>query len=274
MLIFQHYCKLYCERILTAYLHASDNKYYLGKEAPLLLERNKLAMALIEEFHSLEGDVPYFDKLILHINHVLTQANKLVADYNNRHNATFTLDLFQSFFIEKLRFFIKNVVEDLYFQNPEYIQKLTHEDFSPFEHENPLWLLEAIKLLHNYILEKEFNLLVSNASRDIFDQKKQMVIKYLEKFTACYLKHEDESNEEYQNEIGKLLVSMQADETKLQQRNSHTEQSMIGFFTQKMYEASGKLCGKSTLAHLIEKLTRDFYQHLQAPQPKIQSMAS
>lgn len=259
--IFREIAIRYCEKIYDAYKLQADEKTYKGKEAELLIERNEFARCLIKTLKSKELNDDYneyFQQLLNEITSALEHVNTTVIDYNSKYGTAFTSDLYETFFTSSLKNFI-NSLNDLYQKSPEIIKSI--QDNSSFNKNRSIpWIYQFSFVLYEYILEKEFELATNKNSRDIFDTKIQLILKYVQNAASLYSRFENnENNSEYKELMKMLLQRMQTDENDIQQRKSQQSNtsSVYSYFSQTFYKASETLMGKSQLGEKIDFLIKE-----------------
>lgn len=125
---------------------------------------------------------------------------------------------------------------------------------------NVPWVYQFSFVFYDYILDKEYEFITAKASRDIFDAKKQLVLKYIQKAADLYPRYEKGEFSDCHEMVNILLLSMRSEENNLQKRRNQdsSTNSMYSYFTQTLYNASGKLMGKGQLGQKIDLLIEEF----------------
>ena len=258
MWIFKDITDRYSKKILEVYQSQADDKTYKGKEAELLIIRNKFALGLIESIkkikvESREDYGNYFEQVLAVIETSLNQVKDSVTEYNIQHKTTFNCDLYESFFTVSLNNFI-NRLEKLFQKSPAVITQIMDESqFS--NNRNVPWVYQFSFMLYDYILESEFALSTNKANRDIFDLKVDLILKYVQSVASI-----NESNSEYTNIVNQLLKSMKTAESEIQQNRSSEPEpsSYFGLFTQSIRQISKLIIEPSKLSVLIDGLIEEF----------------
>lgn len=260
--IFREIAIRYCEKIYDAYKLQADEKTYKGKEAELLIERNEFARCLIKTLKAKEFNDDYneyFQQLLSEITSALEHVNTTVIDYNSKYGTAFTSDLYETFFTSSLKNFI-NALSELYQKSPEIIKSI--QDSSSFNKNRSIpWIYQFSFVLYEYILEKEFELATNKNSRDIFDTKIQLILKYVQNAASLYSRFENNENDSEYKELMKILLQrMQTDENDIQRRKSQQSNtsSVYSYFSQTFYKASETIMGKSQLGETIDFLIKEF----------------
>lgn len=261
--IFKEIAIRYCEKIYDAYQQQADEKTYTGKEAELLIERNEYARCLIETLKTkeiMDDDYgSYFQQLLNEINTALEQVTTTVSEHNSKHGTAFTTDLYETFFTSSLKSFI-NALNNLYQQSPEIIKSIKDPSLFSNNRSQP-WVYQSSFVLYEYILEKEFELATNKSSRDIFDTKIQLILKFIQNAGSLYTRYNnDESGVEYKELMKMLLLNMRTEENDIQRRKSqqNNSSSMYSYFSQTFYRASETIMGKSQLGEKIDLLLKEF----------------
>lgn len=260
--IFKDITHRYCQKILDAYQVQADEKTYKGKEADLLIQRNEFAKCLIKKIKEidLEDDdySTYFEQILKEIESISKEVVTAVKEYNKENSTTFTTDLYESFFTSSLINFI-NALKELVQNSPSLITDIKDASFFGNNRHVP-WINQFSFILYEYILEKEFDLATSKVERDIFDTKKQLILKYVQNAGNLYSQFKkDESNTEYQELMKVLLTSMSSEEKSIQRRKSDENNTgYMSYFSQTFYKASEKIIGKNQLGQKIEFLIKEF----------------
>ncbi|AOW59156.1 Dot/Icm T4SS effector Lem24 [Legionella pneumophila] len=267
MWIFKDITDRYYKKILDSYQLQADEKTYKGKEAELLIQRNELARCLIKtislmEVKTQEDYANYFKRVSDEINSALQAAKNAVKEYNEEHNTDFTTDLYESFFTYSLSNFIE-VVSDLFQKSPSIITNIMDESLFCNNRSVP-WVYQLSFVFYDYILDKEFEFITTKSSRDIFDAKKQLVLKYIQKAADLYPRYEKEDFSDCHEMVNILLLSMRSEENNLQKRRNQDSSTsyMYSYFTQTLYNASGKLMGKGQLGQKIDLLIEEFNERV------------
>lgn len=263
MWIFKVITDRYCKKILDTYQSQADEKTYKGKEAELLIQRNEFARCLVKTIASIdvkskENCSNYFKQVSDEINSVLKQVKIAVKEYNEEFKTEFTTDLYESFFTPSLASFI-NVIFELFQKCPSIITHLMDESLFSNSRDVP-WVYQLSFVLYEYILDKELEFSINKSNRDIFDTKKQLVLKYVQKASDLYLHYEKEDFFTYYNLVNDLLLSMSSEEDDIQKRRNQDSSSnnMYSYFTKSFYSASEKLMGKGQLGQKIDFLIEEF----------------
>ncbi len=262
MWIFKVITDRYCKKILDAYQLLADEKTYKGKEAGLLIMRNDSARSLVEIIKKIDVRTndydDYFKQVLQEIDLALKHVTDHVRGHNRLFNTEFTTDLYEIFFTTNLIAFM-NELNNLFQKSPSLITSI--QDESSFNNNrNVLWVYQFSYVLFEYILEKEFDLIINKSSRDIFDTKKQLVLKYIQSAADLYLRFEKENDAEYKELMNILLQGLRSQEHDIQQRRSQESNSsnMYSYFTQTLYKASEKIMGKGQLGQQIDFLITEF----------------
>lgn len=264
--IFKEITEHYCQKILDTYLEETGKKLYPGHEAELVVQRNDFAKCFIKEIKEIEikGDdyLHYFDQIIKDANAALKKVKEAVAEHNRELKKEFTTDLYESFFTVSLINFI-NAVRELYKRS----EALTTEIKDPSEfcdkREIP-WINQFSYVLYQYILNKEFDIATKKVERDIFNAKKEMILKYIHNAFSLYQRFEKkEDNEEYQKLMKLLLSSMVSEEKGIQRRKSDENSSgYMSYLSHSFYKASEKIIGKNLLGQKIDFLVTEFNERV------------
>ncbi|MBI2785622.1 MAG: hypothetical protein HYX60_04660, partial [Legionella longbeachae] len=95
---------------------------------------------------------------------------------------------------------------------------------------------------------------------DIFDTKKQLVLKYMKQAVELYSKCDNEDDVQYKEQMSTLLQSMRSQEHDVQQRRTqeNNTNSMYSYFSKTFYKASEKLMGKGQLGQIVDFLIKEF----------------
>ncbi|VEH31574.1 hypothetical protein [Legionella sainthelensi] len=153
-----------------------------------------------------------------------------------------------------------NALSELYQKSPEIIKSI--QDNSSFNKNRSIpWIYQFSFVLYEYILEKEFELATNKNSRDIFDTKIQLILKYVQNAASLYSRFENnEHDSEYKELMKMLLQRMQTDENDIQRRKSQQSNtsSVYSYFSQTFYKASETIMGKSQLGETIDFLIKEF----------------
>ncbi|AWN73222.1 hypothetical protein LEAN103870_08035 [Legionella anisa] len=260
--IFKDITLRYCQKILDTYQLQADEKTYKGKEAELLIQRNECARCLIKKIKEInvDGDdyTAYFETILKEIESVLKEVVAAVKEFNKEHSTTFTTDLYETFFTSSLINFI-NALNDLVQNSPDLITGI--KDTSLFSNNRTVpWVNQFSFILYEYILEKELDYATNKGERDIFDVKKQLILKYVQNAGNLHARFkEDETDTEYQALMRVLLTSMSSEEKSIQRRKSNENNTgYMSYLSQTFYKASEKVLGKNQLGQKIELLTKEF----------------
>lgn len=266
----------YCEKILNSYQSQADEKTYIGKEAELLIQRNDCARCLIIAITKIEVKSKdyskYFQDILHEINLAFTIVSKSVIEYNSEKKTAFTPDLYEGLFTASLTNFI-NAISDLVQKTPAIITDITDQALFS-NNRNAPWFYQFSFVLYEYILEREFDIAVSKI-RDIFDTKKQLILKYIQNAAALYSRFEEnENNSEYKDLMKALLQKMYAEEQNIQCRKPEDDSSNNTYsayftktFAQTFYKASERIVGKSQLGQKIESLIKEFNERTATTAP-------
>ncbi|WP_131795426.1 hypothetical protein [Fluoribacter gormanii] len=256
--IFKDMTDRYCQKILETYQTQADEKTYKGKEAELLVQRNDFAKCLITKIKEIDVNdndyLDYFERILKEINLNLKEVKAAVKEYNKECKTEFTTDLYESFFNSSLINFI-NALRNLFESSPSLITDI--KDKSLFSNERGVpWVCQFSFVLYEYILEREFDIAVTKADRDIFDAKKQLIFKYIQSVgDLCSRVKEDDVS--YQELMKALLKSMRSEEQKIQRRQSEGNTTSYNFMAY-LYKASEQIVGKNQLGQKIELLMSEF----------------
>ena len=253
----------YCEKILANYRTQADEKTYTGKEAELLVQRNDFARCVIKGIKGLEitehDYSKYFKKILEDINSTLNEVKKTVEEYNSEHKTAFTSDLYETLFTTGLISFI-NAVSDLFQNSPTIITSIENELLFNNNRTVP-WIYQFSFILYEYILEREFEIAINKTTRDIFDTKKQLILKYIKNAASLYSRFDDRNNAEYIELMKGLLQQMRSEEQGVQQRKteiSNASSTVFSYFAPSLYKASERIIGKSQLGQKIDFLIFEF----------------
>ncbi|KTD04467.1 hypothetical protein OQJ19_08735 [Fluoribacter gormanii] len=257
--IFKDMTDRYCQKILETYQTQADEKTYKGKEAELLVQRNDFAKCLITKIKEIDVNdndyLDYFERILKEINLNLKEVKAAVKEYNKECKTEFTTDLYESLFNSSLINFI-NALRNLFESSPSLITDI--KDKSLFSNErNVPWICQFSFILYEYILEREFDIAVNKADRDIFDAKKQLIFKYIQSVgDLCSRFNKKEDDVSYQELMKALLKNMRSEEQKIQRRQEEnpTSYNVMSYF----YKASEKIVGKNQLGQKIELLVNEF----------------
>jgi hypothetical protein len=266
MSIFKTITENYCKKILENYQKKVDEMTLKGKEAKLLIQRNDFAGHLIEAIRKIEvkdSDYSsYFKQISKETSKSLKDVSAVVIEFNRAHKTAFTTDLFESYFISSLTNYI-NALENLAKNTPDVIIELQDESLFRNSREVP-WFYQFSFVLYEYILQREFEIATNEAQRDIFDTKKQMILKFIQNAASLYSRFDDENNEQYKDLMKILLQNMRAEEHKIQQRASeeHNSSSVYSFFSATLYSTTEKLIGKNQLKQKIDTLVTEFDERI------------
>lgn len=278
MWIFKKIIDSYCSKILDAYQSQADEKMYTGKEAELLISRNDYARWLVESIKNIkitpeQEGINYFKLVLEEINTSLKNVSEAVIEHNNQNNTAFTTDLYQTFFTPSLITFI-NVLQNLFQASPPIIANLKDESLF-CNNRNIPWIYQFSFVIYDYILEKEFDLMLTRSDRDIFNAKKLLGIKYVQSVADLHSLYEGKNDNEYRNLMNILLKGFCSEEQDLQQRKTadNTAPNMYSYFTQSFYKASEQIMGKGQLGQLIEYLIKEFNERSQVNQSIISNIS-
>ena len=79
-----------------------------------------------------------------------------------------------------------NALCDLYQKSPSIISQTDESLFN--NNRNIPWVYQFSFVLYEYILEKELDIVINKIDRDIFDTKKQLILKYIRKGSISLFK--------------------------------------------------------------------------------------
>ncbi|QMT61567.1 hypothetical protein [Legionella sp. PC997] len=257
--IFKDMTDRYCQKILETYQTQADEKTYKGKEAELLVQRNDFAKCLVKKIKEIEVKdndyLAYFDLILKEIHLHRKEVKAAVKEYNKENKTEFTLDLYESLFHIGLVNFI-NALRNLFENSPTLITDIKEKDKLLFSNTRGVpWALQFSAVLYEYILEREFDMAINKADRDIFDAKKQMILRYIKNVEdLCSRVKEDDTS--YSELMKALLKNMQMEEQKIQRRqeDNGSGYSVMSYF----YKASEKIVGKNQLGQKIALLVSEF----------------
>lgn len=262
MWIFKYLTECYCKKILDVYLSRANDQTYKGIEFPLFDIRNKSALNLIETISQIqvngEADfAQYFKRVTELISTSLSEVSKAVNQFNLEHKTNFTTDLFEHFFSSSLTRFISSLNE-IVKQSPIFINDIDEALY--LDDRDTPWICHFSFVLYQYILEKEFALIVQKSDRDIFDKKKLLVLQCITQAADIYTNLTNEDDDKYKEQMNTLLQSMRTKEHDLQQRRTSEPAPFhsLSYWTQTLHKAHEKIRGKGTLGKLIEQLIEEF----------------
>lgn len=268
MCIFKNITYRYCEKIFKEFIARTNKNRYFGEEAELVITRREYARHLIEKIQTIEvnesGYAEYFRHIANEIKLSTEGITNEVQEFNRTNNTDYTTDLFGSFLIPTLNKFM-DVLHVFFQHTPVTINQHKHAISFNNNREVP-WIFQFCYVLYEYILDKELDILFNQSTRDIFDTKKNLIIKNIQSAVDLYSCYKNESHEKYIELMMILLKGMRSEEQTIQQRkpNERSTNTLFSYATsyatKTLYKASETLIGKNLLSQKIDFLIEEFQQ--------------